>query len=200
MSYRVDEIDSATSFDDGVSLLMTGGSTVTNQRLLDAVAPKDGERAVVITTNTGAETVVKELERRGATRDQIGIIDCTNADSEIEGVPIRTLSSPGDLTGISLEFAKLFDRDIQEDSVRARVGFASVSTSLMYTELRTMFRFLHVFTARIRSGDMFGVFSLDPAMHDEKAHNTIRAVFDCEAAIGDDGLDLSGTGFERPNG
>ena len=199
MSYRVGGIDTAASFDDGVSLLLTGSSTVANQRLLDAVAPTDGERAVVITTNTGAKTVVKELERRGATRDQIGIIDCTNADSEVEGVPVRQLSSPGDLTGISLEFAKLFDRDIEEDAFRARIGFASVSTSLMYTELRTMFRFLHVFTARIRSGDMFGVFSLDPTMHDEKAHNTIRAVFDCEAAVGEDGLDLSGTGFERLN-
>ena len=196
MSYRVDEFGNATSFDDGVSLLMTGDSTMTNQQLLDAVAPKNDERSVVITTNTGAGTVVKELERRGADREQVGIIDCTNADSEIEGVPVRTLSSPGDLTGISLEFAKLFDQDTEEGSIRARVGFASVSTSLMYTELRTMFRFLHVFTARIRSGDMFGVFSMDPTMHDEKAHNTIRAVFDAEAEVGENETSVSGTGFE----
>jgi len=196
VSYRVDEIGSATSFDDGVSLLLTGGSTVTNQRLLDTVAPKDGERAIVITTNTGVETVVKELERRGADRGHIGIIDCTNADSDIEGVPVRTLNSPGDLTGISLEFAKLFEQWSGDGTVRARVGFASVSTSLMYTELRTMFRFLHVFTARIRSGNMFGVFSLDPSMHDEKENNTIRAVFDCEAAVDGDGDSLTGTGFE----
>ena len=196
MSYPVDGFDNATSFDEGVSLLVSGDSTATNQRLLDAVAPTDGERSVVITTNVGAETVVKELERRGADREQIGVIDCTNADSEIEDVPVRTLSSPGDLTGISLEFAKLFDRNSEDESVRARVGFASVSTSLMYTELRTMFRFLHVFTARIRSGDMFGVFSLDPTMHEEKAHNTIRAVFDCEATVDESEIRVSGTGYE----
>lgn len=194
MSYRLDGFDDVTSFDDGMSLLITGTSTETNQRLLDAIAPRDDERAVVITTNTGAETIVKELERRGANREQIGIIDCTNADSDIDGVPVRQLSSPGDLTGISLEFAKLFDDT--DGSVRARVGFASVSTSLMYTELRTMFRFLHVFTARIRSGDMFGVFSMDPTMHDEKAHNTIRAVFDAEGDIGNDEISVSGAGFE----
>ncbi|MCQ4332433.1 hypothetical protein KM295_02810 [Natronomonas sp. F2-12] len=196
MSYRVDSFGDVTSFDDGVSLLMSGTSTETNQRLLDAVTPKADERSVVITTNTGAATVLKELERRGADREQIGIIDCTNADSEIEDVPVRTLSSPGDLTGISLEFAKLFDRDMDDESVRARVGFASVSTALMYTELRTMFRFLHVFTARIRSGGMFGTFALDPTMHEEKAHNTIRAVFDCEADVDEDGISVSGTGFE----
>lgn len=196
MSYRVDGFDEATSFDDGVSLLMTGNTTETNQRLLDATAPKADERAVVITTNTGAETIVEEFERRGADREQIGIIDCTNAESDVEGVPVKHLNSPGDLTGISLEFAKLLDQSDQDESVRARVGFASVSTALMYTELRTMFRFLHVFTARIRSGDMFGVFGLDPSMHDEKAHNTIRAVFDCEADVGDSGVRISGTGFQ----
>jgi hypothetical protein len=197
VSYRVDGLGEASAFDDGVSVLMTGSTAATKERLLDAVAPDDGERAVVITMDTGAETVVKELERRGTDRSRISIIDCTNADSDVEGVPVRNLNSPGDLTGISLEFAKLLGQSDEEESIRARVGVMSVSTALMYTELRTMFRFLHVFTARIRSGDMFGAFTLDPTMHEEKAHNTIRAVFDCEVEIDDAGITLSGTGFER---
>lgn len=186
----------ASAFDDGVSVLLTGPSTVSSELLYDTVAPQNDERAVVITMDTGAESVVRELERRGTDRDQIGIIDCTNTESEIKGVSVRNLNSPGDLTGISLEFAKLLDQDSKDESIRARIGVASVSTALMYTELRTMFRFLHVFTARIRSGDMFGIFSMDPTMHDEKAHNTIRAVFDSEAKIEDDDVILSGTGYE----
>jgi len=196
VSYRANDFGGVSSFDDGVSLLLTGSSTETTEGLLDVVAPATDERAVVITMNSGAKTVVNELERRGADRDQIGIIDCTNAETDVEGVPVRHLNSPGDLTGISLEFAKLLGQDGESESIRARVGVASVSTALMYTELRTMFRFLHVFTARIRSGEMLGVFSMDPTMHDEKAHNTIRAVFDCEAEIRDGDASLSGTGYE----
>lgn len=196
MSYRANDLGSASAFDDGVSLLLTGSSTETTDGLLDVIAPAEDEQAVVITMNTGAKTIVNELERRGADRDQISIIDCTNAETDVEGVPVRHLNSPGDLTGISLEFAKLLGQDGEDESVRARVGVASVSTALMYTELRTMFRFLHVFTARIRSGDMLGVFSMDPTMHDEKAHNTIRAVFDCEAELRDGEVSLSGTGYE----
>lgn len=196
MSYPVEGFADASRFDEGVSLLLTGDSNATNQQLLDVIATEGDEQTVVITTNTDPETIVKELERRGTNRGQIGIINCTNSESDIDGVPVRTLNSPGDLTGISLEFAKLFDRNSEDESIHARVGFASVSTALMYTELRTMFRFLHVFTARIRSGDMFGVFAMDPTMHEEKAHNTIRAVFDCEATIGDDEVTLTGTGFE----
>jgi hypothetical protein len=196
VSYRVDGFGEASSFDDGVSTLLTGPSTATDELLLDLVAPRSEEQAVVITMNSGARTVVTELERRGADREQIGVIDCTNTDEEIDGVSVRNLSSPGDLTGISLEFAKLFDQNAGDESVRARVGMASVSTALMYTELRTMFRFLHVFTARIRSGDMFGAFSLDPTMHEEKAHNTIRAVFDCEADVSTDSVEIAGSGYQ----
>ena len=197
MSYRVDGIEQTTTFDDGVSLLMTGSSTVTGERILDAVAPENDERTIVVTTNAGAKTVATELERRGADRSQIGIIDCTKADSDLEGVTVRNLNSPGDLTGISLEFAKLLDQNSENEPVRARIGLESVSTALMYTELRTMLRFLHVFTARIRSGDMLGVFLMDPSMHEEQAYNTIRAVFDCEAQFDGDAVSLSGTGFER---
>ncbi|QLD87520.1 recombinase RecA [Natronomonas salina] len=194
MSYGVDGLGEATSVEDGTSLLVTGNSTHTDRRLFDALTPEAGERVIVITMNLGAERVVDELEERGADRDQIGVIDCTNHDDDVDGVAVRRLNSPGDLTGISLEFAKLLDGG--DESVPVRVGFSSVSTALMYAELRTVFRFLHVFTARVRSGDMFGVFTMDPAMHEEQAHNTIRAVFDCEATVDEDGLELRGTGFE----
>jgi len=194
VTYGVDGLDGAASFDSGTSLLVTGTTTLTDPRLFDGIAPGPGERAIVVTMNLGARRVVEELEEHGADRDQIGVIDYTNQDEELEDVAVRRLNSPGDLTGISLEFAKLLDGG--DGSAPVRVGFASISTALMYAELRTMFRFLHVFTARIRSGDMFGVFSMDPTMHEEQAHNTIRAVFDCEARVDDEEMEIRGTGFE----
>lgn len=194
MSYGVEGLDEPRTFDSGVSLLVSGASTLTDQRLLDAVTPEADERTVVITTNMGADRVAEELLERGADRDQIGVIDCTSTDASPEGVSVRQLSSPGDLTGISLEFAKLLEEI--GGSTPIRVGFATVSTALMYAELRTMFRFLHVFTARIRSGEMFGVFSIDPSMHEDQGYNTIRAVFDCEAKVTDEETKLRGSGFQ----
>lgn len=195
MSYGVDGFDGVTSFDSGTSLLVAGTSTLTDPQLFDAIAPDEDERVIVVTMNLGAQRVVEELEDRGTDRSQIGVIDCTSHDREVEDVTVRRLNSPGDLTGISLEFAKLLDGD--DESTPVRVGFASISTALMYAELRTMFRFLHVFTARIRSGDMLGVFTMDPAMHEEQAHNTIRAVFDCESKVDEEGIEIRGTGFEQ---
>ena len=196
MSYRVEELEEQVTFDPGASLLMTGATTPTDERLFDAVSPERGEFTIVITTNAGASQVIEELLDRGADRDQVGVIDCTNREADIEDVPVRQLNSPGDLTGISLEFAKLLDDE--EESTPVRVGFDSVSTALMYTEQQTLFRFLHVFTARISSGEMLGVFAMDPGMHEEKAYNTIRAVFDAEVQVGDNGVEeLRGTGFTR---
>ena len=196
MSYRVEGLDGSVAFDEGTSLLVTGPSALTDERLLDAVVPEPRETAIVITTNIGASQVVDELLNRGVDPDALGIIDCTSRDSEVEDVRVRQLSSPGDLTGISLEFAKLLDDE--DDPTDVRVGFASVSTALMYGEHQTLFRFLHVFTARIASGGMFGVFAMDPGMHEDRAYNTIRAVFDAEAEATDDGVtSLRGTGFTR---
>lgn len=192
--YRVDELGNGVSFDPGTSLLLTGTSIETDAKLLDAVAPVGDERCIVITTNKTADQVADELLDRGVDPEKIGIIDCTSQETTVEDVYVRQLSSPGDLTGISLEFAKLVEE--WGDSVPTRVGFASVSTALMYAETRTMFRFLHVFTARIRSAEMLGVFALDPEMHENQAYNTIRAVFTCEAEVGEADIELRGSGFQ----
>jgi hypothetical protein len=197
MSYEVAGLGEPTTFDDGASVLLAGDSPLTDQRLLDAVAPDDGEQAIVITMNMNPGQIADELQDRGADPEQIGIIDCTSTGADVDGVDVRELNSPGDLTGISLEFAKLLDGEDEEAVGPVRVGFASVSTALMYAELRTVFRFLHVFTARIGSGEMLGVFSMDPAMHEDKAYNTVRAVFDAEAKVTEEEPELRGTGFQR---
>jgi hypothetical protein len=204
MTYRTTGLleDRGVTFDAGTSLLVTGASVQVEDRLFDVVSGDGdtGDTAVVISTNRGAGEVVRAFEDRGAfDPGRVGVIDCTGQEGpeEIDGVPVRRLGSPGDLTGMSLEFAKLIDRfDDAGAGDRVRVGLASISTLLMYTDVRTAFRFLHVFTSRIRSGELFGVFAMDPGMHDQQTVNTVRAVFDCEARVDDDGtVDLRGSGF-----
>jgi len=176
---------------------------VVQERLYDVLGEANGadETAIVITTDGGAGDAVRSLDDRGAfDARRVGIIDCTGREGpeDLQGAPVRRLGSPGDLTGMSLEFAKLVDRfDDAGAGDRARVGLATISTVLMYTDVRTAFRFLHVFTSRIRSGGLFGVFAMDPGMHDQQTVNTVRAVFDCEARVDEEGedVDLRGSGF-----
>lgn len=201
MTYRVDGLlaDGTVAFDPGTSLLVTGSAAASEDRLLDVVG--DGvardETAIVISATTSAAGIVAALRDRDAlVPERVGVLDCTDSrGGETQGVPVAEVSSPGDLTGISLEFVKLLRRfEETGHAERVRVGLASISTLLIYTEVRTTFRFLHVFTSRISSAEMLGVFSIDPDMHDSQTVNTVRAIFDCEVHLGDD-VDLRGTGF-----
>lgn len=198
--YDVAEAIPGTDFTEarpGTSLLVTGNTHRAHDLTLDLLTrgPATGEAAILITTNESAETVLADVDERGVVdTDLIGILDCTTgADNRLEAdVPVAYLSTPGDLTGISLEFAKLVDR---LNPTELRVGLSSISTILMYAEVETTFRFLHVFCSRARSGGWFAVFTIDPEMHDDEVVNTIRALFDCEIRLREEGLDVRGAGL-----
>jgi len=197
--YEIDGlVDGATTtFDPGTSLVLTGQRQATHEAVVDLLAAAP-EPAILVTTNANARETLAEFESRDALSDgEIGIIDCTAQENAgVDGTaPVRYLGSPGDLTGISLEFAKLVKRfGAREDPLR--IGFSTISTMLMYADIETVFRFLHVFTSRIRTAGWFGVSTLDPGMHDDQTTNTVRAVFDCEARFEDGEVDLRGSGFE----
>jgi hypothetical protein len=202
VSYSVPGLraDRRVSFAPGTNLLVSGASTESESALLDVLADgPPGEATIVITTNRPADRIVSWFRDRGADpTTSFGIVDATGQDLPLEDtIPVQRIGSPGDLTGISLEFAKLaqqFDRMGAGD--RIRVGLVSVSTLLMYSEVQTVFRFLHVFTSRIQSTGLLGVFALDPGMHDDQTVNTVRAIFDAEARVGEDGeVRMSGDGF-----
>ncbi|WP_435194390.1 DUF7504 family protein [Natronomonas sp. EA1] len=184
-----------SGFEPGTSALVTGPDA--NERVYDAMAEANPEEgAILITTDDDARTALEELTDRGMATDRLGIVDASGSDrgdTEIDGVPVRGLSSPADLTGISLEFSKLLSQFDDSGVDQVRVGFTSLSTLLMYAELRTVFRFLHVFSSRIRSASLLAMFAVTPDMHEAKTMSTIRTVFDCEIRLGDG---VYGTGYE----
>jgi hypothetical protein len=201
MRYEVSNLDDGRTvrFDPGTSVLIMGESARARESLLDVLDDVSGSETIVfITTGHGVRSTVSSFESRDIDPSiRLGVVDASGSDeSGPEGVPVEKLGSPGDLTGISLGFAKIAQRFEQAGSGdRIRVGLTSISTLLMYADVQTVFRFLHVFTSRIRSGDLMGVFVLNPGMHDDQTVNTIRAVFDCELRVDEDGVELLGTGY-----
>jgi len=203
--YDADEIPrdaDISRFEPGTSILATGDSGDATEFVYDLLsgASSRDEPVILITTNDDSELAVDAFEKRGAfSPEHVGIIDCTAQDAgqPHRDVLVERLASPGDLTGISLQVAKLVKRFGETDSGTGfRIGVATVSTMLMYNDTETVFRFLHVFTSRIRSGDWLGVFALEPGMHDQQTVNTVRAIFDCEVRLTEDGVDIQGAGFE----
>jgi hypothetical protein len=83
------------------------------------------------------------------------------------------------MTGIGIklsEFLEAFHEERGLENIRVMVH--SLSTLLMYSDLQTVFRFLHVFTGRIQSVGGLGLFCIDSTGHDDRTMNTLKQLFD----------------------
>lgn len=102
------------------------------------------------------------------------------------GPTVVSVSSPADLTGIGIKLGDFFS-DWADDGNRLLLCFHTLTTFLQYAELRTVYRFVHVLTGRIRSADGIAHYHLDPSAHDEQTVNSLLGLFDAAVEQGDDG-------------
>lgn len=191
----------------GKSLLVTGPAMAGKETFaLDLLAEgaKHGEAVIIVTTNRSAEEMREAYGQRVPDADDLGlgVIDCASQEGSAghfeESQLVRHLSSPGDLTGIGVEFAKIGEHLGATNGDRGlRVCLSSVSTLLMYLDASTVFRFLHAFTSRIKAQGWFGVFTMDTSMHDQQTVSTIKATFDgvVQLAESDDGPTVESVDF-----
>ena len=180
--------------DPGTNILLTGpplsGKRSMMMDVLAAGTDRD-EGAIVVTTKDGADRVLRDYEKRTPYEGKpVAVVDCVTQQQggeTRESDRIKYASSPVDMTGIGIklsEFLQAFgDRGIK----RNRVMVHSLSTLLMYSDLQTVFRFLHVFTGRVQSVDGLGLFSIDSTAHDDQAMNTIKQLFDGIVTVPEDG-------------
>jgi archaellum biogenesis ATPase FlaH len=61
---------------------------------------------------------------------------------------------------------------------KTQLHINSLSTILMYSNIQTVFRFLHVFTGRIKAAGALGIYVIDQGMHDEQAIATLKQLCD----------------------
>lgn len=198
MTYNVDGVFPAelvSGFDDGTNLLLSGPAMSGKRGLLVellARGERDGEGAVIVTSRDSADEVVGEYaDAVGAAPGFLRVLDCVSAQSgsTTDDERVRYVSSPGDLTGMGIEFSEVARNAGDAGVDRLRVGFDSLSPLLMYVDLQRLFRFLHVFTSQIQSQGWLGAFSVDPESHDDQTINTISQLFDgvVDVRVTDDG-------------
>ncbi|MFC6614366.1 RAD55 family ATPase [Halopenitus salinus] len=173
--------------DPGTNLLVSGPAMTGKRSLvLDVLAEgtRGGDSSIIVTTKDGADRVLKDYRKRIDYEDRpVAVVDCVSRQQGVDDVRdddrIKYASSPVDMTGIGIklsEFLEAFytDRGIE----RNRIMVHSLSTLLMYAELQTVFRFLHVFTGRVQSVDGLGLFCIDSTAHDDQTMNTLKQLFD----------------------
>jgi len=140
-----------------------------------------GEGIVLVETRVPAESVLEQFKRGGVDTSRLAIVDCisrTLGTSAEESELIQRAASPVDLTGIGVRISKFFEYFWRGGTKEVRLVVDSLSTILMYSNLQTVFRFLHVFTGRIKTAGALGVYSIDAGMYDERTIATLKQLFD----------------------
>lgn len=200
MEYTFDKL-SLSPLPAGTNVLVTGDSmgglgSVFYQLL--GVGYDQGVGTALVSTTADGRAALRNLEQIAGEIDTslVGVIDYAD-DSDHPCV--RSVGSPEDLTGMSMQLSKLYEGFSRQGVDRVQTGFHSISTLLTYLDTKTVFRFLHTLTGNVAAMDGLGLYALSPSAHEEQATNQLTQLFDgrIEVDLEDDGtLLVRVRGFE----
>lgn len=186
--YDLADVLPDTELDPGTNVLVAGPPLTGKRQIAFEIlgsGANRGDGSIVVTTKDSADKVLESFGDHVSedTDPSIGVVDCVTKQRGIGTIDddprIKYASSPVDMTGIGIKLSE-FLQDFYESRglTENRVLLHSVSTLLMYSDLQTVFRFLHVFTGRIQSADALGVYVIDSTAHDDQTMNTLKQLFD----------------------
>jgi KaiC/GvpD/RAD55 family RecA-like ATPase len=162
---------------------MCGKEAILNHIMYNGAV--NNENAVItVTTRESARHILDWFEEHNLNLPmaRIGIIDCvtkTLGGASVENENIKIASSPVDLTGIGVKISQFFEEFfMKKNTQKIQLYINSLSTILMYSNIQTVFRFLHVFTGRIKAAGALGIYVIESGMHDEQAIATLKQLFD----------------------
>ncbi|HMB49515.1 RAD55 family ATPase [Natronoarchaeum rubrum] len=197
--YDLADVLPDAELDPGTNLLITGPPMAGKRRLaLDILAngTDQGEGTITVTTKDGGDKILDEYEKRvdDVEGKPVGIVDCVTKQrgvGNVEDSPqLKYASSPVDMTGIGIKLSEFLQEFYERRGLtKNRVLLHSVSTLLMYSDLQTVFRFLHVFTGRVQSADALGLYVIDSTAHDDQTMNTLKQLFDGVIEVSEDDVD-----------
>ena len=160
---------------------LSGGEDLARRLVADSIGTD--ESGLFISTNMTGEKLLQTCRRThdSPTAAQLGIIDCSGQDSghTDHEIPIRYVSSQSDLTGISIQYTALYEPLAANAAAgRVRTGLISLSSLLMYVDLKTVFQFAQTLAGRIGTTGGLGVVAIDPTVHETQAVNTFAQIAD----------------------
>ena len=170
----------------GTNILLTGPPLSGKRALcLDLLADgtETGQGSIIVTTKDSADRMLEQFgERTSYESRPVAVVDCVTKQQG-DDVPdrdrVKYASSPVDMTGIGIHLSEFLQAFYQDRNItHNRVMLHSLTTLLMYSDLQTVFRFLHVFTGRVQSVDGLGLYCIDETAHDQQTLNTLKQLFD----------------------
>ncbi|WP_135366401.1 DUF7504 family protein [Halosimplex halophilum] len=166
----------------GTNLLVTGpalgGIRELTMRLLLRRHSREG--ALFIAGDVDGRQTLRDYEAVGGDLDfaRVGVVDCTENGADDDECNVHAVGSPADLTGAGIEFSSLYERIHANGAGHVRTGVYTLSPFLVYAPSKSVFRFVHTLTGRIRTADGLGVCAVDPSAVDDRTVSSIAQAFD----------------------
>lgn len=176
---------------DGTNLLVVG-PPLTGKRALayDVLAHGvDRDEAGIVVSNTDGERGVREALADRLDRDttSVGIVDCVSRERGIEPTGRASYAAaPDDMTGAGIGLSEQLDAGTDRGDGGVRVVLDSITPLLVYANLETTFRFLHVCTTRIETAGGLGVHLVEAGAHGEGDVETLTQLYDGVVRTADD--------------
>jgi KaiC/GvpD/RAD55 family RecA-like ATPase len=172
----------------GSNIMLIGPSMSGKEAILKHImyngAAKNENAVITVATHESAPLILEWFteNKLELPLSRIGIIDCVTKSlggAGLETESIKIASSPLDLTGIGVKISQFFeDFLIKKKILKTQLHINSLSTILMYSNIQTVFRFMHVFTGRIKVIEALGIYVIESGMHDEQTITTLKQLFD----------------------
>ena len=187
--FGIKELDNAIgSIKKGSNIMIIGppmsGKEIILNHIMYHGAVHNDNAVVKVTTRYPASHVFEWFDDNNIPLplSKIGIVDCvakTLGKEVVETENIKIANSPVDLTGIGVKISHFFEEFIMKKNIpNIQLHVDSLSALMMYSNLQTVFRFLHVFTGRIKAAGALGLFLVEDGMHEEKDIVTLKQLFD----------------------
>lgn len=185
--------DNRYTFDDlpldgvepGTNILLAGPTLGgTRELLLRLLLGEDG--VVLVTTDSSARKALSEFERVGGVVDpqRVRVVSCASDGEEELSECVSSVGSPGDLTGIGIEYSGQYEAVYARGHDSVRTGIYTLTPLLVYSDdVRPVFRFINTVTSRIRTADGLGVCAIDPSAHDAQVVSSISHPFDARIDV-----------------
>jgi archaellum biogenesis ATPase FlaH len=185
----IKEIDDMTGgIKKGSNILLIGppmsGKEAISNHIIHKNALIDENAIIVVTTCEPAFQIVERFKKiePDLLLSRVGFVDCVSkkiGGASVETEQIKLVSGPEDLTAIGIKISQfLEDFFLKKKIQKIQLHINSLSAILMYSNIQTVFRFLHVFTGRIEKTEALGIYVVDSRMHDEEVITTIKQLCD----------------------
>lgn len=170
------------------SVLVEGPAMVGKQRIaveLLTMAQQAGGQPLAITTADTADHLRDAYHDAGGEEtDNLAVVNCLpGSDGDADDDWTRAVSSPGDFTGISIAVSEVFGAISPQRQTGSRVLIDNLAASLLYSDLKPTYRFMHALIGRVTDVDGVVIATLDTDGIESADHRVLSGLFDTVVTV-----------------